>query len=179
MLQLALPRRYSWLADITAPRHLVEAIRLYGVQEHAGRANNSAILAWAEELDIDDVFLADSTPWCGLFAALCVKRAGWEPVRNPLWALNWTRFGREADEPAFGDLLVFRRPGGGHVGFYVGEDDLAFHVLGGNQSDSVCVTRILRDRLAACRRAPWRFAQPRAVRPIRLTATGAISANEA
>jgi hypothetical protein len=51
-------------------------------------------------------------------------------------------------------------------------------VLGGNQSDSVCVTLILRDRLAASRRAPWRFAQPRAVRPIYLTTTGAISANE-
>jgi uncharacterized protein (TIGR02594 family) len=178
MTQRAIPRRYSWLADITAPRHLVEAIRLHGIEEHTGRANNPTILAWADEIGVDDVFLGDSTPWCGLFAALCVKRAGWELVRNPLWALNWTRFGRSADEPALGDVLVFRRPGGGHVGFYVGEDDLSFHVLGGNQSDSVSITCILRDRLAACRRAPWRFAQPRAVRSIRLTALGAISANE-
>jgi uncharacterized protein (TIGR02594 family) len=125
------------------------------------------------------VFLADSTPWCGLFVACCLKRAGWQPVRNPLWALNWTRFGLAADEPSLGDVLVFRRPGGGHVGFYVGEDDLAFHVLGGNQSDAVTVTRILRDRLVAARRAPWRFAQPASVRPVRLAATGALSENEA
>jgi len=39
----------------------------------------------------------------------------------------------------------------GHVGFYAGEDERAYHVLGGNQSDSVSITRIPKDRLLEAR----------------------------
>jgi hypothetical protein len=48
---------------------------------------------------------------------------------------------------------VFKRAGGGHVGFYIGKDPdrQALHVLGGNQADQVSVTRIRRDRLFAAR----------------------------
>jgi hypothetical protein len=46
-----------------------------------------------------------------------------------------------------GDTLVSvrRTPEGkraGHVAFYVGEDSEAFHHLGGNPSDRVCVSRM-------------------------------------
>jgi hypothetical protein len=45
------------------------------------------------------------------------------------------------------------RAGFGHVGLYVGEDYGAFHVLGGNQSVVVTITRIARDRCIAIRRS--------------------------
>jgi hypothetical protein len=57
-------------------------------------------------------------------------------------------------------------------------DASAFHVLGGNQSDSVCITRIAKARLYAARRPLYRV-EPANVRPIRLEATGALSLNEA
>jgi hypothetical protein len=52
-----------------------------------------------------------------------------------------------------GAVLVFKRAGGGHVGFYMGEDPdgQALQVLGGNQADQVSVTRIMRNRLFAAR----------------------------
>lgn len=73
--------------------------------------------------------------------------------------------------------MVFDRAGGGHVAFYVGEDATHYHVLGGNQSDSVNVMRIAKDRCIARR---W----PRGVavtgRPVWLDAKGApVSTNEA
>ena len=34
-----------------------------------------------------------------------------------------------------GDILTFKRNGGGHVGLYVGEDKDCYHVLGGNQGN--------------------------------------------
>jgi hypothetical protein len=34
----------------------------------------------------------------------------------------------------------------GHVGFYAGEDETNFHILGGNQADSVSVAKVSRDR---------------------------------
>ena len=75
-------------------------------------------------------------------------------------------------------MLVFKRKGGGHVGLYVGHDASAFHVLAGNQSDRVSITRLSRNRLVAVRRPAYR-AQPESVRPIPRAASGSLSVNEA
>jgi uncharacterized protein (TIGR02594 family) len=174
-----LPARYAWLGSVTAPNHLVEAIKLYGTKETPGKGNTSAIMQWADEVNVDDVYVADSVPWCGLYTAVVMKRGGWEPVKNPLWALNWSRFGQASDKPSLGDILTFKRNGGGHVGLYVGEDDHYYHVLGGNQSDEVNVMRLAKSRLHAARRPKWRISQPSSVRPVRLSATGPVSSNEA
>lgn len=110
--------------------------------------------------------------------AVVAKRAGKTPPEGPLWALNWRRFGVAAPAPALGDVLVFQRPAGGHVGLYVGEDAAAFHVLGGNQGDRVCILRVARGRLKAARR-PAYATTPASVRPVRLALGGALSADEA
>jgi cell wall-associated NlpC family hydrolase len=80
--------------------------------------------------------------------------------------------------PMLGDTLVFKRPGGGHVGIYVGEDSQCYHVMGGNQSNAYGFTRIAKGRLVAARR-PKYINQPENVRVIHLAATGAISKDEA
>ena len=64
------------------------------------------------------------------------------------------------------------------VGLYVGEDYGAFHVIGGNQSDGVTITRIARDRCIAVRRPVYKAA-PATATPIHLAANGALSTNEA
>jgi hypothetical protein len=69
-------------------------------------------------------------------------------------------------------VLVFVRNGGGHVSLYGGEDGSAFHVLGGNRSDRVCVVRVAKGRIYAARRPLYRV-QPANSRPIHLKATGA------
>jgi len=175
-----LPSRYAWLARELGPKMIVEALKLYGTLEAPGSANNPTIVAWAKEVggEVADVYKADSIPWCGLFMAVVARRAGKEIPKHPLWALSWSAFGARTDAPALGDVLVFTRNGGGHVGLYVGEDAGAFHVLGGNQSDRVCITRIAKARLYAARRPLYRI-QPANVRPIHLEATGALSLNEA
>ncbi len=175
-----LPSRYAWLAREPGPKMIVEALKLFGTMEAPGSANNPIIVAWAEEVggEVADVYKADSIPWCGLFMAVVAKRAGKELPKHPLWALSWSAFGAKTPAPALGDVLVFTRSGGGHVGLYVGEDASAFHVLGGNQSDRVCIARIARARLYAARRPLYRV-QPANVRPIHLEATGALSLNEA
>lgn len=172
--------RYAWLAREPGPKMIVEALKLFGTMETPGSANNPTIVAWAKEIggEVADVYKADSIPWCGLFMAVVAKRAGKEIPKHPLWALSWSAFGAKSPAAALGDVLVFVRNGGGHVGLYVGEDASAFHVLGGNQSDRVCITRIAKARLYAARRPLYRV-EPANVRPIRLEATGALSLNEA
>lgn len=182
-----LPSKYSFLqAKDTPPAMIKEAVKLYGTRELAGAANNQAILRWATEVEkaigVRHLgYTADSIPWCGLFVAVVAVRANWAEFvpKTPLWARSWASFGQKAPTPGLGDILVFTRGTGGHVGFYVGEDDTCYHVLGGNQSDMVNVTRILKSRLIDARRPKWRIAQPQSVRSIKLGAFGPISTNEA
>ncbi|HEY8566169.1 MAG TPA: TIGR02594 family protein [Beijerinckiaceae bacterium] len=173
-----LPEPYAWLSAEPGPMMLVEALRHHGTAERAGPASNPAILAWAAETGLANVYRADATPWCGLFMALLAHRTG-KPVPNePLWALSWAAWEEGAAAPMLGGVLVFRRPGGGHVGLCVGEDAAAYHVLGGNQGDRVSIARLAKARLVAARHPRWRGTMPLNRRRVRLSAAGALSRNE-
>lgn len=172
-------KQYQWLSNKTSPKVIFEAVKLYGTREIVGKQHSKEILSWAKELGMDKTYTNDEIPWCGLFTAIVIKRAEFDVVKNPLWARNWNSFGTKQSVAMLGDVLVFTRPGGGgHVGFYIGEDDTCYHVLGGNQSNMVNTTRILKSRCIGIRRCPWRISQPKNVRVIKLSSTGVISTNE-
>lgn len=173
---------YSWLLKEKAPQILLEALKLYGTKETAGPASTPAIMQWAEEIGakrLGVTYSDDSVAWCGLFMAICARRSAQTIPFIPVRAISWLTFGNAVKEAMLGDVLVFTRAGGGHVGLYVGEDDEAYHVLGGNQSDSVCITRILKNRLTGIRRSVFIKAQPANIRKIKLEKLGKISVNEA
>lgn len=178
----ALPKLYSFLGKLpNLPRTIQEGLALYGTHEHKGKGSNPLILEWVKELndsgtEVED-YSDDDIPWCGLFAAIVCKRAGKKPVDQPLWALNWAKYGLPTDKPALGDVLSFKRNGGGHVGFYVAEDKEAFHVLGGNQSDQVSITRVAKPRLWAARTHPY-VVRPSSAIPYGLNASGGLSLDE-
>lgn len=181
-----IPAQYQWLLELhTLPKTTSLALKELGVTEVVGKGSNKTIIAWRDELNQAGVKISgysdDSIPWCGLFAAIIALRrmgAASEVVSEPLWARNWAKYGTKADKACLGDILVFVRNGGGHVGFYVGEDKTCYHVLGGNQSDKVCFTRIEKGRCIAVRRPPYKV-QPDMVKPFLLSPKGAISSNEA
>lgn len=130
-------------------------------------------IAWIDPREI---------PWCGAFVATCYRQ--WDSSitlpENPLGARNWNGFGI-ATGPQLGACLVFWRgsPSGwkGHVGFYWGEDDEYFHVLGGNQSNAVTITRIDKGRLLGAR---WPAGHPQPRKIIHLSPSGVpVTTNEA
>jgi uncharacterized protein (TIGR02594 family) len=174
-----LPKQYAWLGKEAGPRILVEFVKIYGTVETPGPRSNPVLLAWAERTGMAKVYRSDSIPWCGLGMGYVALQAGWEIPSNPLWARSWLTWGNPAKVPMLGDVLVFSRGKGGHVGVYVGEDATAFHVLGANQDDAVKVKRIAKSRLLGARRCPWRMSEPEQVRRIHLKATGGLSVNEA
>jgi len=172
-----LPEQYAWLAQEPGPRMLVEALKLYGTVEKAGPANNPAIMNWAGECGIGG-YGADCVPWCGLFLATVAHRAGNPLPDKPLWARNWLNWGTAVQIPELGDVLVFSREGGGHVGLYVGEGRGTYHVLGGNQGDAVSIRRLAKNRFLGARRC-YRIGPPANVRRVQLRVSGALSTNEA
>jgi uncharacterized protein (TIGR02594 family) len=173
-----LPKAYQWLAQEPAPRHLLKAVELFGVTETVGSIHNPVIMGWARELGLQNVYTSDEIPWCGLYTAVVIHRAQRPVVEKPLWALNWNNFGVRVTTPMLGDVLTFTRKSGGHVGFYVGEDDTAYHVLGGNQGNKVSVARIAKSRLSQARRPAYN-SQPTNIRRVFLASNGALSTNEA
>jgi uncharacterized protein (TIGR02594 family) len=178
---MKLPTQYEWLSKEGSPLILVEALRLYGTKEIVGSKHNPKILLWAQEIGgwVASYYKADEIAWCGLFVGICAKRANFPFSQSMLSAKAWLKWGSVESEAMFGDVLVFNRNGGGHVGFYVGEDKLCYHVLGGNQGDEVSIVRIKKDRLLGIRRCKWRISQPANVRKIVLSSKGSISSNEA
>ncbi len=173
-------KQYQFLQNEKGPKIITEAVKLYGTKEIVGKQHSKEILGWAKELGLEKTYTADEIAWCGLFVAIVVKRAGYSVVENPLWAKNWNNFGTKQTTAMLGDILIFTRPGGGgHVGIYVGEDSTCYHVLGGNQSNMVNSTRILKSRCIGIRRCEWQIKQPSNVRVIKLNSDGTVSQNEA
>lgn len=128
------------------------ALKVKGLHE---RRNYSTLKRWLWKqwawIDPRDV------AWCGAFVGTCMKK--WDNTTitpaNALGARNWAKYGVSC-KPTFGAILVFWRgsPKGwkGHVGFYYGEDATHYHVLGGNQSNAVTVSRVAKSRLIDARR---------------------------
>jgi uncharacterized protein (TIGR02594 family) len=173
---------YDYLRLETSPQILVKALELLGTKEIVGSIHSNIIMSWAKDLGIEKIYTADEIAWCGLFMSIVCKRANVDAGISPkdaLWALNWNKFGTKQTKAMLGDVLTFKRNGGGHVGVYVGEDATCYHVLGGNQSNMVCITRIEKSRCAGIRRTPWKMSQPNNVRAIALNSGGLISKNEA
>lgn len=158
---------------------LAEARRLIGTREIGGKASNPVIMDWADDLDI--WYPDDDIPWCGLFVAHCIgSQLPDEPLPdNPLGARNWLKFGRESD-PVLGSVLVFWRGSKsgwkGHVGIYSSEDSTTYHVLGGNQSNSVSIARVSKDRLLDAR---WPLTASNIGGRLIADLSGKISTNEA
>jgi uncharacterized protein (TIGR02594 family) len=155
---------------------LKEGLALYGTTEAPGNANNPVIMAWAKEVGVAGWYEGDAVPWCGLEHGVCAHRAGWEISKDLLSAASWVSWGNPINLTGamLGDTLVFDRPGGHHVGQYIGESKLNFLVYGGNQSNTTGFAWVAKAHLIAVRRAPWKIAQPSNVRKIYLNDSGVI-----
>lgn len=161
------------------PAYMDTATAAIGTKEVPGTANSPVIMKWAAKVGrfLGIKYDADSVPWCGLFAAYVVAEHGLTPPPIAVRASAWAAWGIALQKPAFGAVLVFSREGGGHVGFYVSEDATHYHVLGGNQSDKVCVMKLAKNRCTAIR---WASQLPKPKGgPIVRAFGGPTSTNEA
>lgn len=176
---ILLPKQYNHLNTEAEPRQIREAIKIYGTHEIQGSKSNPEILKWAKECGLEKIYTNDDTAWCGLFMAVTLLRSGYIPLQgyDALRAKEWAKFGIQKDIAELGDILVFDRSGGGHVGYYVGEDEMAYHLLGGNQGNTVCIVRRLKERCMAIRSVPYNK-KPNNIRVIYINANGEVSKNE-
>lgn len=160
------------------PTWVTKAGEYLGVHEVEGPGSNPTILKWAQEQAgwIAEYFKDDDTPWCALFVNGVLQECGFTGTKS-LAANSFATWGQELTAPAYGAVLVFDRPGGHHVGFYLGETPANYRVRGGNQGNAVSDTWIPKSRLIAVR-WPHSVDAPE-VAPVLLTDDGSpASTNE-
>lgn len=173
----------NFLKTITPPQMVREALALYGTTEFSGTKSNPIITNWAKEtlIKADDWYNTDSIPWCSLAMAIVAQRAKKNISMIDLRALSWINFGKEIekDKGCLGDIAVFKRTGGGHVGLIIGytKDKKFLYILGGNQSDKFNIAKIPITRLHAVRR-PIYNVQPESVEQYLFDDMGKVSTNE-
>jgi uncharacterized protein (TIGR02594 family) len=175
---------YAWLGTLTdAPLMIKEAVKLGKLNTHEipGPKSNPEILKLAEIAGVQDIYKNDDTAWCAVAqTAICILANKDVPFTGygRLRAVSFLKFGTPVSDPVLGDILVFTRTGGGHVGMYIGEDEECYHVVGGNQLNQYNITRILKSRLSGARRPKYNI-MPKATKKYFLSPTGKISLNEA
>lgn len=139
------------------------AQRFVGMQEVKGPTANPQVLAM---LRLDQDWPGDDeVPWCSAF----MNYITWLvrlPRSKDLLARSWLKLGRSIslEEAQVGfDVVILKRgtknqPGPdvlnapGHVGFFAGLEGTFVQVLGGNQDDTVSISRYPTSRVLGVRR---------------------------
>lgn len=177
---MRIAEKYAYLLAAEMPLVIQAGLKMVGTKEVYGPKHSPIIMSWAETAGIASIYTNDELAWCGLSHFVALLRGG-KPASLEGWdilrALKYSTYGMGVKVPGVGDTLVFERPGGGHVGFYVGESANTYHVMGGNQSNEYGFTEILKTRLKAARR-PIYNNMPATVKPMKLHESGLISINE-
>ncbi len=140
------------------------AQRFVGVKEIPGKKKNDPQIMSMLSLDVDWP-TKDEVPWCSAF----INYVAWLlrlPRSISLIARSWLGVGKPielVDARAGFDIVILKRGRGaqpgpedrtapGHVGFYAGKDGDNIIILGGNQSNSVCLAHYPKSRLLGTRR---------------------------
>jgi uncharacterized protein (TIGR02594 family) len=112
-----------------------------GVHELAGSNHNSRIVEYHQTTTLRAT--DDETSWCSSFVNWCMRQAGQQGT-NLANARSWLDWGQALDEPRKGCVVVLWRGSRtgwqGHVAFFNGKSGSQLSLLGGNQSDSVCIS---------------------------------------
>jgi len=92
----------------------------------------------------------DAVPWCASFVCWVLQQAGYPHTRSAA-ARSYIGYGAKGDL-SYGDIVVTKRKGGHHVGFVVKHDPFNVWLLGGNQSDMVCIRPFAQSQVIAIRK---------------------------
>lgn len=133
---------------------LLKALSFYGTKEIEGGNHNHVILGWFK--DIGHAWVKnDELAWCSTFVNAMAKYCGYEWT-GKLNARSWLDIGEALEFPEPGCIVVFHRKGRnspyGHVGLFVSDCNGMIYVLGGNQSNQVCIAPYHKNKVLSYRK---------------------------
>lgn len=147
-------------SELANEQLIFNALGFIGHEEIDGPNSDDQILAWIRSMFPgweDDSTIA----WCSVFLCMvannvCAENPQENGHKTPGMARSWLSVGEVVDKPLPGDICILWRgsPKGekGHVGLYCNTIKDRVYLLGGNQSDSVCVADYAKNRILGFRR---------------------------
>lgn len=182
-----IPQKYKWLETIgTLPKMVAAAIQYFGIKEVPGKGSNPVIMDMAKGLGLEKIYTNDDISWCALFINHLFRitgkpalKVGNDPYNylRAKYLLNWGVQVQHGDE-RLGDVAIFDREGGGHVGIVIAISGSTIHILGGNQGNTVSIVEISKARLLGARRY-YSIAPPESAIAYEMDSNGHLSKNEA
>lgn len=118
-----------------------------------GTQDNPRIAEYFRAVVNSDQLRDDLNDWSSAFVEWSLNAAGIEGPKS-LWPLAWKNWGREITQPEPGCVVMFSFPNVQRVAFYIEDDGDFIKVLGGNQNDSVNVSRYPKSAVVAYRMPP-------------------------
>lgn len=129
------------------PRYIVEAKALLGEKEIKGKLANEKIKELYKDAGVPSV-VSDEVPWCAAFVGACLARSN-KPNTGTLVARDYLNYGVKLSKPEKNCIGIMKRGNSsweGHVGFVTDFNKDYVWMLGGNQNDSVNVSRFPRSK---------------------------------
>lgn len=128
-----------------------KAKEFLGMQERKHRKELAAFMRF-HKMPIDPLI----TPWCAAFINACERAVG-NPGNGMYNARSFLTYGTKVSlaDAQKGDIVIFSRGGStwqGHVSYFYKLENGLLLVLGGNQSDSVCIAKYDINRILGVRR---------------------------
>lgn len=183
---MTIPKKAAWLLTLgTLPKMVEEGLKLLGLQEIVGKANNPFILEMCKVVGCSWI-KDDETPWCGTAHGYIAIKAGKTipfPSSEIPRAASWAKFGTPVtlDTAVLGDTIVKERVGGHHVALLIGRDKKRkkVYVMGGNQSNAYGFAWINEKDILAVRRPPINTTLPESAKAYNLSFDGSLIGSEA
>ena len=117
-----------------------------GQKEIVGAKDNPRVVEYHQVTSLKAT--DDETPWCASFVSWCFEKVDIKSTKSAR-AKSYAESSDfiKVDKPVYGCVCVYTREGGGHVHFYVKQDNSKIFGLGGNQSNAVNIAGYDKSRL--------------------------------
>ncbi len=135
---------------------LTTALGEYDTAEKKGGIGNSRIVEYSHSVGHTWV-KTDQIAWCSSFINWVAKTAGYEYTKK-LNARSWLDIGTEVSEDdwSLGDVVILWRGSKnswqGHCSIYIRETETHVYLLGGNQTNTVNISKYPKSRILGVRR---------------------------
>jgi uncharacterized protein (TIGR02594 family) len=123
-----------------APEWIKIAYKERGQTEIPGPQENPRIVEYFATIGEKANYRDDVDDWASAFVEWSFNKAGIDGPKNDD-PFAWLRWGEKVDHPRFGCVAVLSFSGLRHVGFFFSDNGESILVLGGNQDDTVNVSR--------------------------------------
>lgn len=185
-----LVKQQTFDVDKSTPVWLVNARKDIGVTEWTKTRHNPnpIVQHWVQQAMGNDELVdvtSDDHPWCAMYVGAKLVQAGY-PSSHSGMARSYMRYGTAIDKHddsqwKQGDIAVFWRGSSndgvtGHVAFLLSWDARYVYILGGNQSDEVCIIKEPRAKILAVSRPRSFFSSKTALSSGGSAATGVAKA---